>query len=88
MTKADFSEYAKALRNYYPKEKLLQTQDSMRMWYEQIKDIPYEKALADLDEWVKVSKWSPTIADILGEHKAGVLSVGMSDYIKLLEGDT
>lgn len=92
MTREEFSEYAKALRNFYPKEKLLQTQDSMRLWYEQLKNIPYEKAMADLSDWIKVSKWSPSIAEIIEgpaiEQKpnAGAYSVGMDDYIKMLEG--
>ena len=89
MTKEEFSEYAKALRTFYPKEKLLQTQDSMKMWYKQLKDVPYENAESHLDEWSKHNKWSPSIAEIIeGSQKvieAGAYSIGMDDFIKMLE---
>ena len=87
MTKEEFSEYAKALRTFYPKEKLLQTQDSMKMWYQLLKDIPFAKAQNHLIEWAKNNKWSPSIADILGNTKeeTGIFSVGMDDFIKMIE---
>lgn len=89
MTKQEFSMYAMALRTFYPKEKLLQTQQAMELWYQLLKDIPYAKAQTELVEWTKSHRWSPSIAEILGnktEPEAGAYSVGMDDYIKLLEG--
>ena len=89
MTKEEFSEYAKALRTFYPKEKLLQTQDSMKMWYQLLKDIPFAKAQNHLIEWAKNNKWSPSIAEILGnqtEQEAGIYSIGMNEFISMIEG--
>lgn len=92
MTKQEFSMYAMALRTFYPREKLLQTQEAMELWYQMLKDVPYQKAQMDLIEWAKYNKWSPSISEILGNKKeeaeAGAFSVGMSDYIKMLEGKT
>ena len=89
MTKQEFSMYAMALRTFYPREKLLQNQQSMELWYQLLKDIPYAKAQTELVEWTKNHKWSPSIAEILGnDQEAGAYSVGMNDYIKMLEGDT
>ena len=90
MTKQEFSMYAMALRTFYPREKLLQTQEAMELWYQMLKDIPYAKAQADLIEWAKYNKWSPSIAEILGNKKeeaaeAGAYSIGMNDFIKMLE---
>ena len=86
MTKQEFSMYAMALRTFYPKEKLLQTKEAMELWYQLLKDLPYAKAESDLIKWAQYNKWSPSIAEILGnKDDAGVFSVGMDDFIMMLE---
>lgn len=64
MNKKEFSIFASALRTYYPKEKLLPNEQAMELWYNQLKDIPYNVASATLEKWVAIEKWSPSIADV------------------------
>lgn len=64
MNKKEFSIFASALRTFYPREKLLPNEPAMELWYNQLKDIPYNVAEATLNEWVALEKWSPSIADI------------------------
>ena len=86
MTKQEFSMYAMALRTFYPREKLLQTQEAMELWYQLLKDLPYAKAQSDLIKWAQHHRWSPSIAEILGNiDDAGAYSVGMDDFITMLE---
>lgn len=64
MNKKEFSIFASALRTYYPKEKLLPNEQAIELWYNQLKDIPYNIASATLEKWVAIEKWSPSIADL------------------------
>lgn len=77
MNKKEFSIFASALRTYYPKEKLLPNEQAMELWYNQLKDIPYNVASATLEKWVAIEKWSPSIADI---RKTAVEMVNGTTY--------
>lgn len=67
MNKQEFAKYAMALKTFYPKEKILQTDQAMELWYHQLKDIPYDIAQGSLLKWVKENKYSPGIAEIIAE---------------------
>lgn len=64
MTHEEFFKVAAAIRTYYPKEPILPNQQAMELWYELLKDIPYEVASAVVGEWAANNKWSPAISDI------------------------
>ena len=64
MDKKEFSQWAMALKTYYPREQLLPNEQAMTLWYQALKDIPMEVAEAALRAWVSTNKWSPTIAEI------------------------
>lgn len=64
MNKMEFVIIADAIRTYYPKENILSNEQAVTLWYEQLKDIPYDVAAATINKWVSINKWSPTIADI------------------------
>lgn len=65
MNKSEFAKIAMALKTYYPKEeKLLPNQQAMELWFEQLKDIPYDVAKAVVGKWVATNRWSPSIAEI------------------------
>ena len=64
MNKKEFAILASALRTYYPKEKLLPNEQAMELWFNQLKDIPYQVAETALNKWVAINKWSPSIADL------------------------
>ena len=69
MNKEQFAVFAAALRTFYPREQLLPNDKAMELWYQQLKDIPYEIAEITLQRWVSTNRWSPSIADIR-EHAA------------------
>lgn len=65
MDKKQFSLFAMALKTYYSKEeKLLPNNQALELWFQQLKDIPYEVAELALNKWVATNKWSPSIAEI------------------------
>jgi hypothetical protein len=66
MTHEEFFQVAAAIRTYYPKEQILPNQQAMELWYELLKDIPYDVASAVVAEWAANNKWSPAISDIRG----------------------
>lgn len=55
---------AATLKAQYPKEKLFPDKQSVAVWYELLKDIPYNVAKACIAQWASVNKWSPAISDI------------------------
>ena len=65
MDKKQFALFAAAMKTYYAKEdKLLPNNQAMELWFNQLKDIPYEVAELALNKWVATNKWSPSIAEI------------------------
>lgn len=64
MNKKEFMLFVSALRTYYPKENILPNEQAIRLWYEQLKDIPYKVAELALNKWVATNKWSPSISEI------------------------
>lgn len=80
MTKKEFATFAMALKTYYPRENILPNEQSMALWYDHLKSIPYEVAEIALRQWVNHNKWSPSIAEIRGQSK--------SVYFQMMEGKT
>lgn len=66
MTTKEFAQFAMALKTFFPRESVLNNNAAMELWYEQLKDIPYQVASAFLSKWVNTEKWAPGIADIRG----------------------
>jgi hypothetical protein len=64
VTPKEFSSFVMALRTYYSKENILPNEQAIKLWYEELKDIPSFVADAALRKWVATNKWSPTIAEI------------------------
>lgn len=74
MTDTEFNTFAKALKTYYPREKIMPTPVAYELWFEQLKDLDGKVVNAVLRKWVATNKWSPTIADI--REQAVGLTVG------------
>lgn len=64
MSEKEFAMIAMALKTYFPRENILPNDKAMDLWYEQLKDIPYQVVETVLKKWVSLNKWSPSIADI------------------------
>lgn len=66
MNSKQFSDWADALKTYYPREHLFPNDQSMSLWYQMLKDLDYNDAVKALQRWVATERWSPSIADIRG----------------------
>lgn len=64
MSEKEFAIFMLGMRKTYPKDNLPSDSDGMKIWYEMLKDIPYDTATAFLKRWSMSQRWSPTIADI------------------------
>lgn len=64
MNKQDFGKLVIAIRGAYRDKDFLKNSVSMEMWYECLKDIPYEVAVAAVRIHMMTSKWTPTIAEL------------------------
>lgn len=64
MTQEEFGLIVKAIRTYYPREKILPSQEALTLWYEQLQDLDYRTVVTGLKKWVATNKWSPSIADL------------------------
>lgn len=60
----EFGQFAAALRTFYPREKLIPNKEAAALWFEMLKDLPYQDVTTALQRWVSTQKWSPSIADI------------------------
>lgn len=64
MTAKEFGLLADAIKTYFPRDNVLPTENALRLWYAELKDIPYQIAYAAIRKYVLTNKFAPTIADI------------------------
>lgn len=64
MDKREFGLIASALRTYYPRYNMLPNAEAIDLWYQELKDLPYEVAASALRKWTNQEKWPPSIAEI------------------------
>lgn len=64
MTVDEFGQLAAAIKTFFPKDNMLPTNKAMDLWFDMLKDLPYESAYAALKKHVSSSRFPPTIADI------------------------
>lgn len=64
MERNEFSVLVKAMKAVYSDPKFITDKDAFNVWYEILKDIPYELCHAAIYKYMATSKFPPTIADI------------------------
>ena len=64
MTAREFGVLADAIKTYFPRDNVLPTEHALKLWYMELKDIPYEMAYTALRRYASTSSFAPTIADI------------------------
>lgn len=64
MNRQEFGRVVAVIRSVYRDKDFLASSESAEVWYELLKDIPYEQAKAAVMKHSLTSKWSPTIAEI------------------------
>lgn len=80
MNKNEFVKIADAIRTYYPRDNVMPNKQAMALWYEELKDLPYEVVVMSLRKHVNTSKWSPTIADL--RRGASTITTESTDWGK------
>jgi hypothetical protein len=79
MTKSEFAQIASALKTFYVRDNFLPNNEAMTLWYEELKDIPYQIARPVTHKWVQTNKFPPTIAEIR-EMAAGMAGEPTLDW--------
>lgn len=78
MTIEEFSLLVKGMREIYPRADFIPTQDAFNIWFELLKDLPYEVANAAVQQHMLTNKFAPTIAEIR-EQAANVVNGPQKD---------
>lgn len=63
----DFKEFGQIvfmIQAFYPREDLLSNDAIKEVWFEQLKDIPYDVCQSAIKKWVLTQKWSPSVSEI------------------------
>lgn len=64
MTFKEFGFIADAIKTYFPRDNVLPTEHAMSLWYDGLKDLPYQIVNIALKKYVQTNRFAPTIADI------------------------
>lgn len=64
MTKGEFINLVAAIKNFYPRDNILPTNEALDCWYGAIGDIDYKDAKTAVMRHVQTNKFPPTVADI------------------------
>ena len=64
MSFEDFKILVKGMKAIWPSERFLPDGNSVKVWYQLLKDLPYEVANAAIQKYALTNKFPPTIADL------------------------
>lgn len=64
MSFEDFKILAKGMKAIWPSERFLPDGDSVKIWYQLLKDLSYEVVNAAIQKYALTNKFPPTIADL------------------------
>ena len=64
MERNEFAILVKAMKSVYSDPKFIADQDAFNVWYELLKDIPYDICQAAIHKYMSTNRFPPTIADI------------------------
>lgn len=64
MTFEEFKTLAKAMKSIWTRTEFLPDKYALKIWYELLKDLPYEQVNIAIQKHAHTNKWPPTPADI------------------------
>ena len=64
MTDQEFAKFASAMKALYSRDMMKEDTLALELWYEFLRDLPYEAVMAALKRWVLTNKWAPSISEI------------------------
>lgn len=71
MNRAEFSVLLKGIKAVYADPKLLADDDARDVWFEMLKDLPYEQVSRALKRHMQSNRFPPTIADLRTQTEEG-----------------
>lgn len=60
----EFKQLAKGLKSVYTSDRFLPDADSLKIWYQMLRDLNYDVCSAAIQSYILTNKFPPTIADI------------------------
>lgn len=64
MTEHEFAMLAATLKSVYQRDGFMSDSEGVAIWYELLKDIPYDQLAAAVQKYIKCEIFPPTIADL------------------------
>lgn len=64
MTRQEFAQLAAAMKSAYQRNGFMADLETVSVWYELLKDIPYGQLAAAVQKYIKCETFPPTIADL------------------------
>ena len=64
MDRKQFGVIGRTIQSYYPTAKHFKSDGDRELWFDALKDIPFEEAMTALQQHAKISPDPPTIADL------------------------
>lgn len=64
MTREEFVNLTMILKTAYPRDEMFLDKTTLDVWYEMLKDLPYQQTKLAVTKWIATQKWSPSIAEI------------------------
>ena len=64
MTEHEFAMLAATLKSVYQRDSFMSDSEGVAIWYELLKDIPYDQLAAAVQKYIKCEIFPPTIADL------------------------
>lgn len=78
MTREEFKTLVKGMKAVYAQPTFIPDQDAFNVWFELLKDIPYQQVNVAIQKYMLTEKFPPTIADIREKAMQIVESVDSS----------
>ena len=70
MTEREFGEIIKKAREYYPRERFVESKDAFKTWYKNFEEMDFDKTVKALDMFARKSEFAPTVAGICKHYDA------------------
>lgn len=83
MTREEFKTLVKGMKAVYAQPTFIPDQDAFNVWFELLKDIPYQQVNVAIQKYMLTEKFPPTIADI--REKATFYAIGTLQQLKDLQ---
>lgn len=82
----EFMVVAATIRSAYPNVKVMETEESIEVWFTMLKDLDYRVLSEAVIKHIKLSRYVPSIADLRSMYRNEIVQDWSIDWNKLLNG--